>query len=73
MAIFMKAINTSSSKIELKRNYAVTPLTQFNDHSKMRPPIGFRGIWDKTYFICGIRDWLSKFAGYRIHFSKRHS
>ena len=24
----------------------------------MGPPMGFRGTRDKTFFVCGIRDWL---------------
>ena len=26
--------------------------------------MGFRGVRDKTSFVCGIRNWLQKFAGY---------
>ena len=28
--------------------------------------MGVRGIRDKTGFICGIKDWLQTFAGFKI-------
>ena len=30
------------------------------------PPMGFHGMRDKTFFVCGIRDWLQNFTGYEI-------
>ena len=29
------------------------------------PPMGFRGMRDKTFFVCGIRDWLENCRGIR--------
>ena len=28
--------------------------------------MGFHGMLDTTFFVCGIRDWLESFAGYKI-------
>ena len=29
-----------------------------NDNNCRGPPMGFRGMRDKAFFVCGIRDWL---------------
>ena len=34
-------------------------------NSRKGPPIGYRGMRDKTFFVCGIRDWLKNCQGMR--------
>ena len=32
----------------------------------MGPPVGLRGMRDKNFLVCGIRDLLQNFAGQEI-------